>query len=464
MSKVVTIPKDRNPFIVIVNGVKYSYQAGQEVDVPDAVADVIEKYENAKPKPDPNAGGGSASVIEPITITENGTYEAPNSVDGYNPIMVNVGGNSSEEWIGDGNTHIWITLPEGRTSPMLGVCPNGTVTVDWGDGTTPDVLTGTITTSVKWTPIHNYAKPGDYVITLTADGKMGFYGDDTAKSGILRYSSTNDDRNHVYQNALRKIELGENVTYLSDYVFARCMSLTSVRIPDGMSRIGDGAFSYCYNLTSVNIPDTVTSIGTDAFRECYDLASITIPDGVTSIGGYAFKSCENIKSITIPDGVNKIGPYTFEGCYMLESITIPDGVTSIGGYAFSKCRELESITIPDGVTSIGSFAFSYCYVLESITIPDGVTSIGMSTFANCYNLTSVTIPASVTVIDGYAFKQCYSASFYDFSNCTEIPSLSKTTAFSDIPADCEIRVPAALYDEWIAATNWTTYASNIGAV
>lgn len=64
MSKVVTIPKDRNPFVVIVNGFKYSYPAGATVEVPDAVADVIEKYEDAKPKPDPNAGisfGGAQS-------------------------------------------------------------------------------------------------------------------------------------------------------------------------------------------------------------------------------------------------------------------------------------------------------------------------------------------------------------------------------------------------------------------
>ena len=44
------------------------------------------------------------------------------------------------------------------------------------------------------------------------------------------------------------------------------------------------------------------------------------------------------------------------------------------------------------------------------------------------------------------------------------PTLSNTNAFTDIPADCEIRVPAALYDEWIAATNWSTYASKIVAV
>ena len=41
----------------------------------------------------------------------------------------------------DGKTRIYIRLEEGRTSPMLGVCPNGTVTLDWCDGTTPDTLT-----------------------------------------------------------------------------------------------------------------------------------------------------------------------------------------------------------------------------------------------------------------------------------------------------------------------------------
>ena len=35
-------------------------------------------------------GTVSESVIEPLTITENGTYTAPEGVDGYNPVTVNV--------------------------------------------------------------------------------------------------------------------------------------------------------------------------------------------------------------------------------------------------------------------------------------------------------------------------------------------------------------------------------------
>ena len=66
MSKVVTIPKDRNPFIVIVNGVEHKYPAGATIEVPDSVADVIYKYEGAKPKPDPNhaPGGNSGSSVQ----------------------------------------------------------------------------------------------------------------------------------------------------------------------------------------------------------------------------------------------------------------------------------------------------------------------------------------------------------------------------------------------------------------
>lgn len=205
----------------------------------------------------------------------------------------------------DGKTRIYIRLEEGRTSPMLGVCPNGTVTVDWGDGTTPDTLTGTSTTTVKWTPNHAYAAPGEYVIKLTVDGAMGFRSDvsSNSSSAILRYSSSVDNRNRVYQNSVQKIEVG-------------------------------------------------------------------------------------------------------------------NGVTRIGSAAFYACSSLASITIPNGVTNIESYAFYIC--------------------------------------DGMAF--------YDFTACTTVPTLANTNAFTGIPADCQIRVPASLVDAWKAATNWSTYADHIVGV
>ena len=53
--KKVTIPTCANPFVVIVNGMKYTYPAGETVEVPDDVAAVIEQHHDAhnNPKPEP---------------------------------------------------------------------------------------------------------------------------------------------------------------------------------------------------------------------------------------------------------------------------------------------------------------------------------------------------------------------------------------------------------------------------
>ena len=294
----------------------------------------------------------------------------------------------------DGKTRIYITLQEGRTSPMMGICPNGTVTVDWGDGTTPDTLTGTSTTTLKWTPTHSYAAPGDYVITLTVDGTFCLSGN-AGGSYLLRYASGSDNRNNPYWNAIQRVELGGGVT----------------------------------------------SINSNAFRSCYSLAQITLPSSVISLGDYAFY-----------------------GCYSLAQITLPSSVTRIGTSKVYDCRSLAQIMLPSGVTSIDSSAFQHCYSLASITLPSGVTSIGNYVFQNCYSLAQITLLGSVTRIGISAVSQCYGMAFYDFTACTAVPTLASTNAFYGIPADCEIRVPAALLDEWKAATNWASYANQIVGV
>ena len=259
------------------------------------------------------------------------------------------GGGGWPEVPDDGATYLYITLAEGRTSPMLGVGVNGTVTVDWGDGTEPDVLTGTNVDTTQWTPNHSYAAPGNYVIRLVVDGEMALRGSSSSYqyTYILRYATVKDARNVVYQSALKRVKIGSSVSIQSN------------------------ALQYCYSLASVHITG---------------------------------------------------------------------GAQSIGNYAFAYCHSLSSVTIPDGVTSISGYAFYYCHSLSSVTIPGSVETI-----ASC------------------AFYNCYGVAYYDFTHHTAVPTLSSTDVFTGIPADCEIRVPAALYDEWIAATNWATYASYIKA-
>ena len=327
---------------------------------------------------------------------------------------VNVGATYTTD---DGTTRIYIHLEKYRTSPMLGVCVNGTVTVDWGDGTTPDVLTGTSTLDSKtiWTPNHEYTDPGDYVIKLTVDGEIGFSSQGSEYGTNILRASQNDTIYHsqIYTNAIKKIELGNNIKGINQY----------------------------------------------AFEKCYYLESIVIPNSVTSIGKNAFLNCRLLSTV-IPNSVKSIGVGAFSGCYAM-ICSIPDSVSSVGSNSFTGCFCGESLTIPRSLSSISSNAFSSTYAV-SCTIPK-TSSFGNNAFSGNYHMTRMTFSENVSYIGTGTFSNNYACRYYDFSNNTKVPTLSGS-GYSGIAADCEIRVPAALYDEWIAATNWTSYADKIVAV
>lgn len=381
---------------------------------------------------------GSDPVIQPLSVTANGTYTAPEGVDGYSPVTVNVpssGGGGSlpsvspkevnfydydgtvlyaytvedaaaltelpalpehdglicQGWnwtldevksvykygdVGaiyttyDGKTRIYITLTKGRTSPMLGCCPNGTVTVDWGDGTEPDVLTGTSETSVKWTPTHEYAAPGDYTITLTVDGTMGIYGDTASNSfsGLLRESSNADVRNRAYLASIKKIEIGDNVTQLCG-----------------------GAFYYTVAAKSITLSKDVKIIGARAFSNSR-VNCIVIPRNFMTNGDYIFASGSSIKKIVFP----------YEGSLNHTHI------------------------------------FYYCSGITELRIPKGAANITKGTFNNCAGL-----------------RYLY------FTDHEFVPSLTLTDTFDQTASDLYICIPAALVEEWKAATNWSSIASKI---
>ena len=332
------------------------------------------------------------------------------------------------------------------------------VSIDWGDGSAAETLAGTGNVNTS----HTYAETGDYVISLMPEDGCTLSFSDGSSSNCVMGSTGNNGK--VYCNMLQEVYIGDGITSINSFAFSNCYSLANITIPTGVTSISEGAFSNCYSLANITIPIGVASIGNYAFSYCSSLASITIPDGVTSIGSSVFSYCYSLVSITIPDGVTSIGNSAFSYCYSLANITIPTGVASIGGSAFSYCYSLASITIPDGVTSIGNDAFSYCYSLVSITIPDGVTSIRRSVFSYCSSLASITIPDGVTSIGGSAFYNCYGMRYYDFSACTAIPALSNTNAFDNLPSDCQMLIPSALYNNWKSATNWATYASKMVAV
>ena len=363
-----------------------------------------------------------------------------------------------------GDTEIDIRLGIGRNKPYLGCCPNGTVDIDWGDGSAHSTLTGTSTSTLKSIQ-HTYPDTGEiFTIRLHMEsGSLGFIGiksNSTGSQVIYNGSTGQDNGQRAYQNAVKEVRFGSHVTSISGYAFYYCYSLESVTIPESVTSIGTYAFSSCYSLASIAIPESVTSIGTYAFSSCHSLASVTIPESITSISGYAFQDCSSLALVTIPESVTSIGSSAFQNCYSLTSVTIPDSVTSIGAYVFYYCSSLASVTIPAGVTSIDVYAFQNCHSLASIAIADSVTNIGQQAFQNCYSLTSVTIPESVTSIGTNAFSSCRSLTQFIFKPTTP-PTVANANAFNNLSSDLVVYVPAGTLADYQAASNYSGIASKM---
>ena len=295
-------------------------------------------------------------------------------------------------WIGQmyitesGDTEIDVELHAPRLSPWLSLAINGTVEVDWGDGSTKSTVTGTsLTTQVKTG--HVYTVDGSYTIKIhVVSGSFSLYGSSTYAILSGNFSSANNNR--VYANNVQRVRIGSSVTGIGSYTFYSCYSLASITIPSGVTSIGTYAFSSCSSLASITIPSSVTSIETYVFSNCYALASITIPSGVTSISQYIFGYCGSLASITIPSGVTSISNSAFYSCYGLGLIrfepTTPP--TVVNSSAWTNIPTDCIILIPYNSDSyIGatnypsSSTYSYVGYMTSVSgksLPSETSSVG----------------------------------------------------------------------------------------
>ena len=220
----------------------------------------------------------------------------------------------------DGKTRIYISIPDiGRMTPTLQwsqTASNG-VTVDWGDGSTTETVSGTGNKSLQ----HTYASLGDYVITLeVASG--------TAKIGGTG-STGNVLRGNPYATMIKHIRLGSNIT-------------------------GFGYLYNAYGLETITIPNTVTS---GYFYSCYSLIALVVPNTVSTYFGS--RACTSMRFISIPKECVNFKANAIYNCYSLQRISLPS-LTSLSSSMFNACWGLMRIVIPTSVTSIAAHAFSSC--------------------------------------------------------------------------------------------------------
>lgn len=275
----------------------------------------------------------------------------------------------------DGKTRIYIHLEDGRLKPYLSVALYGSATVDWGDDSSLETINGTS----MYNPvsvIHNYSQAGDYKISITPSENVTLYLVGTSSIGsevLFNNKSSSSSSNRAYQNAIRKIEIGNNAI-ISSYAFQNCQSLSSITIPASTTSIQSSAFYNCYSLSSVVIPSSVTSIASFAFQNCYALSKVSMPNSLTSLGTYCFSGCARLFKVIIPNSVQTIETRAFTSCYSLAKVTLPSSVTGIDDGAFYQCYPMGiyDFTKHTSIPVLGSNVFQGIDTDCKIIVPDSL--------------------------------------------------------------------------------------------
>ena len=367
-----------------------------------------------------------------------------------------------------GKTEIDITLYAGRLAPYLRIGVNGTVSIDWGDNSSPDTLTGTSTINNQAIQ-HTYSAAGSYTIKITVNsGKFSFYSGSSTYS-TLTANNTTSNYNYVYSSAITAVRIGPDCE-LRAYAFSYSTCLKYITIPDTTNmNTFNSAFQYCYNLKHITFPKLASpanQFGSSICIYCYNLVSISFPSNLAYYSSM-FTSCWSLKRVMIPSSVTEatsvdistnsglstynveiipsrnfkwvnfseydspeigatVTTSTFRYNWMLRNVTLPNTTTTIQNDSFGYCINLESINASK-VTSLGGSAFAYCYRLKSIDV-SSVTALNSYWFQNGYSLSQVTMPTTLTTQPSGV-----SACSAIFQGCPSLTTISLPTNLTIIP-------------------------------
>ena len=235
----------------------------------------------------------------------------------------------------DGKDHVYVDVPKSANDNyfyLTVACVNagsgdGTVTVDWGDGTSPSSDTVSKNSSKGFT--HYYSQAGLYDIKVSySGGAVSVYGRVSAvgKRGFVKAITFGTATNAlqgkfpagnydiiILSGGKGSIGKLAEQNYSSCYVFPRgwaglygtsnyftgnANAVKSISFPNGAAYTGGGYnFSGCGCLRRIYFTESITSVGQQTLYNCFSLARLDIPSTVTSIATKAFAGCSGIREL-----------------------------------------------------------------------------------------------------------------------------------------------------------------------
>ena len=217
----------------------------------------------------------------------------------------------------------------------------------------------------------------------------------TENTTIVDFSDFNKFENLLYIGDSNKARLYSQSYHVGFY---NCTSLKYITLPSKLQTLacaytyGHGCFMNT-KIESIYIPDTVDAASDYLFAGCTQLKSVRwsskLPVKVnnTSYWGGVFKDCSNLESITnYPTYTPTIATFHFMNCSKLDftnGLIDFESITWLGGEGLRRCQKLPDVIVFSSLTTLG----------------------GNYTFANLTNTRALYFP-KLTDITGYKFAYC----------------------------------------------------------
>lgn len=336
----------------------------------------------------------------------------------------------------DGKAHFTINLVQ--DNDYWGFATNGTATVDWGDGNT-ETLTDTNVKS------HTYALKGIYNVTIETSATTFGWGIGQGRKCI--------------GTAIFPKTMTGPITDLSTAETVGCFA-ENIIFPKSYNNIGQNYFGTAYYAKIYITPNKLQRMPNQWYN-CKVMCGNTWVIWQSNTGTYLYA----LKRFAIIADSTSTSVYTNYLNYSREVVAVYCDNFVQTSYS-PMCYGMQNtvVSLPPKLNFANNIAkYNNCFKLEHIIdFYERVgkwTNLNNAMFSSCGKLKTPLKFDAVTSIAASCFAQCVALPEIDFSNQTVVPTLANINAFTNCNAN--ILIPDALFDEWVASTNWSNlYATN----
>lgn len=184
----------------------------------------------------------------------------------------------------------------------------GSITIDWGDGTTETTNNNTYSYS------HNYYNfthdDNEGIQTYAGYITVTISGVEEIRDGFL-----SDKEESLGAQYVDTVTIPNNITSIGDYFLDECGFLTGdIVIPNSVESIGHDFLAGC-GMTSIIFENNsaIDVIPDDFARKCMNLTNISFPDNLETIGSNFCCNCPSLTRVEFPEGLIEIGENFLNG-------------------------------------------------------------------------------------------------------------------------------------------------------